>query len=108
MDPHVLEVGHWVVELVFDDVCRQVAGPFAGVGDDGVEVNLEVQEADFWGAGVAVVGKFFATDCQANTACLRFGELDIADKVGIGHFLSLGMACLEKKKSLSPYIPFLI
>ena len=27
MDPHVLEVGHWVFEVVFDDVCRQVAVP---------------------------------------------------------------------------------
>ena len=43
MDPHVLEVGHWVVEVVVDDVCRQVAGPFAGIGDDGVEVGIEVQ-----------------------------------------------------------------
>ena len=43
MDPHVLEVGHWVVELVVDDVCHQVAGPFAVVVDDGVEVDLEVQ-----------------------------------------------------------------
>ena len=43
MDPHVLEVCHWVVELVADDVCRQVVGPFAGVGDDRVEVDLEVQ-----------------------------------------------------------------
>ena len=31
VDPHVLEVGHWVVEVVVDDVYRQVAGPFAGV-----------------------------------------------------------------------------
>ena len=43
MDPHVLEVGHWVVELVVDDICCQVAGPFSGVGDHGVEVDLEVQ-----------------------------------------------------------------
>ena len=43
MDPHVLEVGHGFIEVVVDDVCRQVAGPFAGVGDDGVEVDLEVQ-----------------------------------------------------------------
>ena len=42
MDPHVLEVGHCVVEVVVDDVCRQVAGPFVGVGDDGVEVDIEV------------------------------------------------------------------
>ena len=42
MDPHVLEVGHWVVEVVVDDACRKVAGPFEGVGDDRVEVDLEV------------------------------------------------------------------
>ena len=42
MDLHVLEVGYWVVEVVVDDFCRQVTGPFAGVGDDGVEVDLEV------------------------------------------------------------------
>ena len=42
MDPHVLEVGHWVVELVVDDVCRQVAVPFVGVGNDGAEVDIEV------------------------------------------------------------------
>ena len=42
MDPHVLEVGHWVVEVVVDDVCRQVAGSFAGIGDDIIEVDLEV------------------------------------------------------------------
>ena len=42
MYPHVLVVGHWVIEVVVDDVCRQVSVPFAGVGDDGVEVDLEV------------------------------------------------------------------
>ena len=42
-NPHVLEVGHWVVEVVVDDVCRQVAGPFEGVRDNGVEMDLEVQ-----------------------------------------------------------------
>ena len=43
MDTHVLEVYHWVVEVVVDDVCRQVAGPFLGVGDDRVELDIEVQ-----------------------------------------------------------------
>ena len=43
MDPHVLVVGHWVVEVVVDDVCGHVSGPFAGVGYDGVEMDLEVQ-----------------------------------------------------------------
>ena len=42
MYPHVLVVGRWVIEVVVDDVYRQLAGPFAGVGDDGVEVDLEV------------------------------------------------------------------
>ena len=42
MNPHVLEVGHQVVEVVVDDVCSDLVGPFAGVGDDGVKVYLEV------------------------------------------------------------------
>ena len=42
MYPHVLVVGHWFIEVVVDDVCRQVAGPFASVGNDEVEVDLEV------------------------------------------------------------------
>ena len=41
MHPYVWVVVHWVIEVVVDDVCRQVAGPFAGVGDDGIEVDLE-------------------------------------------------------------------
>ena len=61
--PHVLVVHHWVVKVIIDDVRRQVAGPFSGVGDDGVEVDLEVEEADCWGAGVAVVGEFVDTNC---------------------------------------------
>ena len=40
MDPHVLEVGHQVVEVVVDDVCGHVAGPFAGVVDDGVGMDF--------------------------------------------------------------------
>ena len=43
MDPRVLEVCHWVVEVAVDDVCCQVVGPFAGIRDDGVEVDIEVQ-----------------------------------------------------------------
>ena len=86
MDPYVLEVGHWIVEVVVDNVFRQVKGPFAGIGDDGVEVNLEVQEADFWRSGFAVVGEFVATECQAKSVRFTFGELDVADKVGIGFF----------------------
>ena len=42
MDPHVLEVGNKVIEVVVDDVCSDVAGPFSGVVDDGVEVDIEV------------------------------------------------------------------
>ena len=43
MDPNVPEVGRQVIEVVVDDVCRDVAGPFAGVRDDRVKVDLEVQ-----------------------------------------------------------------
>ena len=43
MNPHVLEVGHWVIEVVVDDVFSDVAGPFVGIKDDGVEVDVEVQ-----------------------------------------------------------------
>ena len=53
---HVWVVCHWVVKVIIDDVCRQVAGTLSGVRDDGVEVDIEVEEADCWGAGVAVVG----------------------------------------------------
>ena len=28
VDPHVLELGHWVVEVEVDDVCLQVGVPF--------------------------------------------------------------------------------
>ena len=61
--PHVLVVCHRVIKVIIDYVRRQVAGPFSGVGDDGVEVDLEVEKADCWGAGVTVVGEFVATDC---------------------------------------------
>ena len=43
MDPHVLEVGHQVFEVVVDDVYSHVVGPFAVIGDDGVKMDLEVQ-----------------------------------------------------------------
>ena len=56
-------VHHWVIRVIIDDFRRQVAGTFSGVGDDGVEVDLEVSKADFWGTGVAVVGEFVATEC---------------------------------------------
>ena len=42
MYPHVFVFGHWAIEVVVDVVCRQVVGPFAGVGYDRVDVNLEV------------------------------------------------------------------
>ena len=42
MDTHVLKVGHCVVEVLVDDVCQHVAGPFAGVEYYGVEVDIEV------------------------------------------------------------------
>ena len=45
MYPHVLVVQHWVIKVIVDDVHRQVAGPFSGVGDDRVEVDLEVKKA---------------------------------------------------------------
>ena len=31
VDLHVMEVGHWVVEVVVYYLCRQVAVPFAGI-----------------------------------------------------------------------------
>ena len=48
---------------MIDDVRRQVLGTFLGARDDRVEVDLEVEKADCWGAGVAAVGDFFATKC---------------------------------------------
>ena len=63
MYPHVWVVLHWMVHVIIDDVRRQLIGTFSGIGDDGVEVDLEVEEADCWGAGIAVAGEFFATNC---------------------------------------------
>ena len=60
---HVLVVRNWVVKVIIDDLRRQEAGTFSDVRVDGVEVDLEVEEADFWGAGVAVVGEFVANNC---------------------------------------------
>ena len=59
----VLVVCHRIFQVIIDDVRRQVTGTFLGVGDDGVEVDLEVGEADCWGAGIAVVGEFAAINC---------------------------------------------
>ena len=47
MYPHVLVVCYWVIEVIVDDVRRQVVGPFSSVGDDRVEVDLEVKKSDF-------------------------------------------------------------
>ena len=60
---HVLVVRHWVVQVIIDDVRRQVTGTFSGAGDDRVEMDLEVKETDCWGSGVAVVGEFITTNC---------------------------------------------
>ena len=43
MDPYVLEVGHRVFEVLVDDVCGNVAGPFACVRYDVVEMDIEIQ-----------------------------------------------------------------
>ena len=72
MDLHVLEVGHWFIEVVVDDICGDAAVPFAGIGDDGIKVDLEVQLDDRWGAGVSVVSKFVSSDCEANAMCFSF------------------------------------
>ena len=61
--PHVLVVRHRIVQVIIDDFRPQVTGTFSGVGDDRVEVDLEVKEAGCWGAGIAVVGEFVATNC---------------------------------------------
>ena len=63
MYTHVLVVCHWIIKVIIDDVCRQVAGNFLAVGDDGVAVDIEVGKNDRWGDGVVVVGEFVATDC---------------------------------------------
>ena len=62
MYPHVLVVRHRIGKVIIDDVRRQVMGTFLGVGDDRVEVDLEVKEADCWGAGIAIVGEFVTTN----------------------------------------------
>ena len=99
---HVLVVHHWVIEVIVDDVRRQVAGPFSGVRDGAVEVDLEIEKADFWGAGVAIVGEFVATDCQANAVCFSLGELDVADKFGIGYFFFGGGVSGDKEDGIGP------
>ena len=95
---HVLVVHHWVIEIIVDNVRRQIAGPFLGIGDDEVEVDLEVKKADFWGAGVAVVGELVATDCQANAMRFSLGDFDVAEKFGIGYLFVFGDGVFGDKK----------
>ena len=103
MYPSVLVVGRWVIEVLVDDLCRQVAGPFAGVGDDGFEVDLEVEKADCWGDGLAVLGEFVAPDCQANAVCFSLGEIDVAEKFGMGYFFVFGDALFgDKEDGIGP------
>ena len=105
--PHVLVLLHWDIEVIVDDVLHQVAGPFAGVGDDGVEVDLEVKKADFWGSGVAIVGEFVVADYQANVVSFSLGEIDVADKVGIGIFSLFGDGVFgNKEDGIGPFNVF--
>ena len=98
MYPHVLEVGHQVVYVVVYDVGGHVAGPFAGVGDERFEMDLEVQQAGFWVDGVAVVDKLVAADCQANAMCFGLGQLNVTDEVGARGFFTLGDSLFGDKK----------
>ena len=50
------------------------------------------------GSRVAVVGKLVATNCKANAICFGLGQLDVAEEVGVGIFLTLGIAYFETKK----------
>ena len=50
-------------------------------------MDLEVKEADCWGAGIAVVGEFVATYCEADAVSFSIGELDVTDEVGVCNFL---------------------
>ena len=83
---HVLVAHHHIVQVIIDDVRCQLTGNFSGIGDDGVEVDLEVKEADCRGAGIVVVGEFVATCCEADAVRFGLGELDVTDKVGICNF----------------------
>ena len=103
----VLAVCHWFNKVIVDDVRRQVAGPFSGVRDEKVQVDLEVENADCWEAGVAIVGEFVAADCQANAVRLSFGDLDIADKVGIGDFFVFGDGVFgDREDGIVPFNTF--
>ena len=107
MHPHVLVVSHWVIEVIVDDVCCQLSGPFVGVRYDRVEVDLEVEKADFWGSGVAIVGEFVVADYQANVVSFSLGEIDVADKVGIGIFSLFGDGVFgNKEDGIGPFNVF--
>ena len=43
IDTYILEVDHWVFDVVVDDFCLQISVPFEGVRNDVVEMDLEVQ-----------------------------------------------------------------
>ena len=46
-------------------------------------MDLKVEEADCWGAGIAVIGEFVATYCEADAVRFSLGELDVTNKFGI-------------------------
>ena len=102
MYPHVLIFRHWVIEVIVDHVRHQVAGPFAGVGYDGVEMDIKVEKSDCWVSRIAVVGEFVATDCQENAVRFSLWELDVVDKVGIGFFVFGGGVFGDKEDGISP------
>ena len=47
------------------------------------------------------MGEFVASNCYENAMRFSLGELDVADKFGVGYFLSFGIVCLETKKMVS-------
>ena len=47
---------------------------------------------------VAVLGKSVASDHQANAMCFSLGQLDVADKVGVGYFFTFGYGLFGDKK----------
>ena len=98
MNLHVLEVGHQVVQAVVDDVYSHVSGPMAGFGDGRVDMDLDVQQADCWGAEVDVVGKLVASDCQANAMCFGLVQIYVPDEFGVGDCFTLGNGLFGDKK----------
>ena len=69
-----------------------------GVGDDGVEMDIGVQKAYLQGAGVSVVDKLVATNCQANSMCFGLVQLDVTDEVGVSDIFILGYGRFGYKK----------